>query len=182
MLTIVIPASELWDERKQEFVYTKKQVLQLEHSLVSISKWEEKWNKTFLSKIDKTYEETIDYIRCMTITQNVSPETYKHLPKNVFDEINEYINAPMTALQFPKLTKDGSVGSKETVTSEIIYYWMIVLGIPTEYRKWHLNKLLALIQVCNLKNQPTKKMSAKELMSRNTTLNEARRKQYNSKG
>ena len=181
MFTVVIPASELWDERKQEFNYTKKQTLQLEHSLVSVSKWEEKWNKVFLSKVDKTYEETIDYVRCMTITQNVPPETYNHIPAKVFDEISAYMNQPMTALHFPTNKRIGP-GSREEVTSEIIYYWMIALGIPTEYRKWHLNKLLALIQVCSIKNQPEKKMSAKELMSRNTALNEVRRKQDNSKG
>lgn len=180
MLQITIPARELWDETLNEFVYRKEQTLQLEHSLVSLSKWESKWCKAFLSKKDKTYEETIDYIKCMTLTQNVSPDTYKYLTEDNFAQIEKYITSPMTATVF---SEDGlGKNSSQVVTSEIIYYWMIALNIPQEYQKWHLNRLLTLIRVCNIKNQPPKKRSKRDIMSRNAALNAKRRKQLNSKG
>ncbi len=180
MLQITIPAVERWDERKQEFVTTKEQTLQLEHSLVSLSKWESKWCKAFLTKQEKTFEETLDYIKCMTITQNVNPEVYNHLTNKNIDEVNKYIEAPMTATYFSddKIVKT----SREQITAELIYYWMIALNIPFECQKWHLNRLLTLIRVCNIKNQPPKKRSKKEIMSRNAALNAARRKQLNTKG
>lgn len=179
MLRIVIPGQELWDEEKQEFINTKEQVLQLEHSLISLSKWEAKWCKVFLSKQEKTAEETIDYIKCMTITPNVDPEVYTRLTKENIKEIEDYIAAPMTATYFS--SNDGKP-SHEQVTSELIYYWMIALTIPFECEKWHLNRLLTLIKVCNIKNQPPKKMGKREIMSRNAALNAARRKQLNTKG
>lgn len=181
MLRITIPISpEEWDEEKEEFVEPKYKVLQLEHSLVSISKWESKWNKPFLSKDEKSYEETIDYIKCMTLTQNVDPEVYGHLTDDIIAQVNEYIAAPMTATSFSE-EKNGST-NREVITSELIYYWMIALNVPPEYQKWHLNRLLTLIKVCNIKNQPPKKRSKRELMSRNAKLNAARRKQLNTKG
>lgn len=180
MLQITIPAVELWDERKQEFVTTKEQTLQLEHSLVSLSKWESKWCKAFLTKQEKTFEETLDYIKCMTITQNVDPEVYNYLTNKNIEEINNYIDAPMTATYFSD--DKTAKSSREQITAELIYYWMIALNIPFECQKWHLNRLLTLIKVCNIKNQPPKKRSRKEIMSRNAALNAARRKQLNTKG
>ena len=180
MLQITIPAVELWDERKQEFITTKEQTLQLEHSLVSLSKWESKWCKPFLNKQEKTFEETLDYIKCMTLTQNVDPEVYNYLTNENIKEINEYIEAPMTATYFSD--EKTSKTSREQVTAELIYYWMIALNIPFECQKWHLNRLLTLIKVCSIKNQPPKKRSKKDIMSRNAALNAARRKQLNTKG
>ena len=180
MLQIHIPARELWDEANNEFIYTKACTLQLEHSLISLSKWESKWCKAFFSKQEKTYEETIDYIKCMTLTPNVKDEVYAGLTRENIAAINKYIEAPMTATYFSKDMRNG--GNKEQVTAELIYYWMIALTIPFECQKWHLNRLLTLIQVCNIKNQPPKKMSKRELMSRNAALNAARRKQMNTKG
>ena len=181
MLQITIPATESWDELKEEFVTIgKEQTLQLEHSLVSLSKWESKWCKPFLTNKMKTTEETIDYIRCMTITQNVSVDTYNRLSKDNIEAINEYIDAPMTATTFYE-DPNGST-KKETVTSELIYYWMIAHNIPMECQKWHLNRLLTLIRVCNVKNSPPKKMSKGDIMRRNAALNAARRKQFNTKG
>ena len=183
MLRITIPAIELWDENKEEFITIKEQTLQLEHSLVSLSKWESKWCKPFLSKDIKTEEETLDYIRCMTITQNVDPDVYNFIPNNIREEIKKYIEAPMTATWFSddKNSKGGK-GNSEEITSELVYYWMIAQNIPFECEKWHLNRLLTLIKVCNVKNQPPKKMGKKALMSRNAALNAARRKQLNTKG
>lgn len=180
MLQIIIPSIEMWDEVEEKFVYTKEQKLSLEHSLVSLSKWESKWCKPFLSKEAKTVEETIDYIRCMTITQNVNPEIYRYITNDNIKEVNKYIEAPMTAttINEPK----GNSVNREQITAELIYYWMIALNIPFECQKWHLNKLLTLIRVCNIKNRPPKKMSKSQLMSRNTALNAARKRQLNTKG
>lgn len=180
MLKITVPAAELWDEINEEFIYTKEQTLQLEHSLVSLSKWESKWNKAFLGKQEKTDEEILDYVRCMTLTQNVDPEVYKRLSSDNYSQINAYIEAPMTATCF--YDDKQSKASRETVTSELIYYWMISYNIPVEFQKWHLNRLLTLIRVCSIKNSPPKKRSKRELMKRNTALNAARRNQLNSKG
>ena len=180
MLRITIPAVELWDEKKQEFVYTKEQTLQLEHSLVSLSKWESKWCKPFLTKDTKTFEETVDYIKCMTITQNVDPETYNYLSRDNVEQVNAYIEAPMTATTF--VEDPVSKRNKDIITAEIIYHWMIALNIPFECQKWHLNRLLTLIKVCNIKNAPPKKRNKKEIMRRNAALNEARKKKYNSRG
>ena len=180
MLTITIPAGELWDEKNQQFISVKEQTLQLEHSLVSLSKWESKWCKPFFSQKEKTLEETIDYIKCMTITPNVKPEIYNFLTNSNINQINKYISAPMTATWFTN-DRVGKLSS-EQVTSELIYYWMIALNIPFECQKWHLNRLLTLIKVCNIKNQPAKKMSKRDIMSRNSALNAARRKQLHTKG
>lgn len=180
MLQITIPETEQWDESKQEFINTKEQTLQLEHSLISLSKWESKWEKPFLTKEEKSHEETIDYIKCMTLTKNVDPNVYNNITYENIAKINNYIAAPMTAT---RILEDGKgKGSQEQVTSELIYYWMIALNIPLECEKWHLNRLLTLIKVCNIKNQPPKKMSKREIMSRNAALNAARRKQFNTKG
>ena len=180
MLQIIVPAVELWDEKRQLFINIKEHRLQLEHSLVSISKWESKWCKPFLSRNDKTVEEVLDYIKCMTITQNVDPEVYNYLTEENFAKINAYIDAPMTATTF---TEDSTgKTNREIVTSELIYYWMISLNIPIKFEKWHLNRLLTLIRVCNIKNSPPKKMSAREIMARNAALNAERRKKLNTKG
>ena len=181
MLQINVPIEkEGWDEKRQEFVEPKVQVLTLEHSLISLSKWESKWCKPFLTNEDKTFEETIDYIRCMTLTPNIKPEVYDHLTAENVIEINRYIVAPMTATTFSNNRDFKS--NREIVTSELIYYWMIALQIPPEYQKWHLNRLLTLIRICNIKNSKPKKMSKRDIMSRNTELNAARRKQLNTKG
>jgi hypothetical protein len=179
MLIITIPATELFNDDTQEFIQTKEQTLQLEHSLVSLSKWESKWHKPFLSKEKKTVAETLDYVKCMTITQNVDPDVYNRLSGENITTINNYIDAPMTATTF---SNTNTSRSREIITSELIYYWMISLNIPMECQKWHLNRLLTLIRVCNVKNTPPKKMSGKEIMNRNAALNAARRKKLNSKG
>ena len=168
----------MFNEKTSEFVYSKETKISLEHSLVSLSKWESRWNKPFLSKDNKTLEETIDYIRCITITQNVDPEVYFRLTDENTNTINKYIESPMTATTF----SDNGHSSREIITSELIYYWMISLNIPMECQKWHLNRLLTLIRVCNIKNAPAKKMSRREIMNRNAALNAARRKKLNSTG
>lgn len=181
MLHIKVPLGpEGWDEKKQEFVEPKTQTLQLEHSLISLSKWESKWCKPFLAKSEKTGEEILDYIKCMTLTPNVKPEVYNYITSENMQEINRYIEAPMTATTFVDNKNDKH--SREIITAELIYYWMITLQIPPEYQKWHLNRLLTLIKVCIIKNAPGNKMSKRDVMSRNTALNAARRKRLNTKG
>lgn len=181
MLRIEVPIGpERWDNKKQEFIQPKVQVLQLEHSLISMSKWESKWCKPFLTSEDKTIEETLDYIKFMTLTPNVNPEVYLHITRANMKEINDYIEAPMTATTFSD--NKNAKGKREIITAELIYYWMIALNIPFECQKWHLNKLLTLIKVCNIKNSPPKKRSQKETKNHYEALNAARRKQLNSKG
>nr|DAM76697.1 MAG TPA: hypothetical protein [Caudoviricetes sp.] len=179
MLQITIPAmNDLWDERNQQFLSIKETTIQLEHSLLSISKWESKWNKSFINTKDKTEEELIDYIKCMTITKNVDQNIYVCLTAENIQEIVNYINAPMTATTI----RDTGKSNHEIVTSELIYYWMISLNIPVKFEKWHLNRLITLIRVCSIKNQPAKKMSQGEIMQRNAALNAARKKRWNTKG
>lgn len=180
MLQVTVPDIELFDDANEEFIYVKGQTLQLEHSLVSLRKWESKWCKPFLSKVDKTDEELRDYIRCMTLTQNVNPDIYKYLTDDIVRKIYAYIEAPMTATTINE--EKSSKRNNRVVTAELIYYWMISLNIPSEYQKWHLNSLLTLIRVCNIENTPPKKRSKKDIMSRNAALNAARRQQLNSKG
>lgn len=179
MLSITVPEASLWDEGKQEFLCSKEQRLSLEHSLVSISKWESKWHRPFLSQEEKPFEEMADYIRCMTLTQNVDPVVYHCLTNENFEQVNAYIEDSMTATWFS--SRQGPSG-REQITSEIIYYQMISLGIPFECQKWHLNRLLTLIRVCSAKSQPGKKMGIREILSQNAALNAARRKRLNSKG
>lgn len=180
MLQITIPATEQWDEKNQVFVKTDEQVLRLEHSLVSLHKWESKWHKSFLFTKEKTYEETLDYIKCMTLTQNVNPDVYYCLTNENITQINEYIADPMTATYIYEDEKKGI--NRDKVTAELIYYWMISLEIPFECQKWHLNQLLALIKVCNVKNSPKKRMSNRDILSRNKALNEARKKSMHTRG
>lgn len=179
MLEIVIPATELYDEKNNLFITTKAQKITLKHSLVSLSKWESKWKKSFLHTENKTHEELLDYIRCMTITQNVDISLYPLIDADSLVLINEYINSPMTATI---INTQKKVHKKEIVTSEIIYYWMVALNIPFECQKWHLNRLLTLINVCSIKNQPQKKMNRREVMNRNRELNRARRERYKTRG
>ena len=180
MLELTIPRTDLWDERNQRFIPVKEQKLRLEHSLVSLSKWESKWCKVFLSKEQKTYEETIDYIRCMTLTQNVDPLVYQCITNSHIDAVNTYIEAPMTASTV-KEEKGGPI-NRQQITSELIYYWMTAYHIPFECQKWHFNRLMTLIRVCEEKNKPPKKMSKKEIMARNNRLNDERRKKLGTKG
>lgn len=182
MLEITIPDGEYFDEANGRFASIRGQTIRLEHSLVSISKWEAKWHKPFLSNKGQTNEEAIDYIRCMTITQNVDPDLYYFIPETEMQKINAYLENPMTATWFSKKGPAGRAPSREIITSEILYWEMIELGIPIEFEKWHLNRLLTLIRVCSEKNSPSKKMSRKDIFAQNRALNAARRKQCGTKG
>lgn len=168
---IVIPEmADLWCEEENRFITIKRQILVIEHSLIAISKWEAKWKKPFLSSDDKTYEEFIDYIRCMTINE-VDPRIFDVLPANVYQEIDDYIGDPMTATTF---NGNGPAGRKEIITSEVLYYYMLTCGIPYEFEKWHLNRLMTLIRVFSIKNGTQKKMSTREAAAYQRALNEKR--------
>lgn len=179
MLKITIPSVELFNEKTNEFIYTREQELQLEHSLVSLSRWESKWCKPFLSHENKTPEETLDYIRAMTITQNVDPAVYSYIPQSIIDQIFEYIHAPMTATTF---STETSKPSKEVVTSEVIYYSMVAYNIPFECQRWHLNRLITLIKICNIQNQPKKKRSQADILREQAKLNELRKSKLGTSG
>lgn len=180
MLQITIPDGEFWDEKRQRFVIIKGQTLQLEHSLVSLSKWESKWNKAFFSKREKTTEEILDYIQCMTLTPDVRPEVYATLSEDNIAQIRDYISAPMTATVFPQDKQNAN--NRETTTSELIYWWMITLNIPFECQHWHLNRLLTLVRVCNVKNASPKRTSKRDLVSRYAAQNAANRRRFGSRG
>ena len=181
MLKITVPGIEKWDESRQEFITTKETELALEHSLVSVSKWESKWHKYFIGNDELNREMLLDYIRCMTLTQNVDPDVYYALDENTINKIIDYIKDSHTATWFSedKKTKANS----RILTSELIYYWMVALQIPFECQKWHLNRLLTLIRVCNEENdQEGKKMSQSEIMRRNKEINEQRKKMLKTHG
>ena len=181
MLTVKVHGEEYYDEETSEFVSPVRFVLELEHSLASLSKWESKWEKPFLGNEEKTDEQALDYIRMMTLTPNVPPEVFHALSEANYEAINTYIGAKMTATWFREDTSPAPKG-KETITAELIYYWMISLNVPFECENWHINRLFTLIQVCNKKNAPQKKMSRRDLANRNRELNAARRRDLGTSG
>jgi len=183
MLTIEIPDKEYFDDETQRFFTVKGSTLMLEHSLASLSKWEQKWEIPFLNKVEKTNEQTLDYIRCMVVSPENPPEQiFSTLSKDITDKISEYINAKMTATWFND-AKANQRSSSEVVTAEIIYYWMVALNVPFETQYWHLNRLLTLIRVINIKNDPKKKMMPKsEAAAQQRLLNEQRKARFNTKG
>lgn len=180
MLTIVVPEKEFYNEETNEFYYTKETVLRMEHSLVSISKWESKWKIPFLGKEEKTREHIRDYIKCMTTTQNVPEEVFYSLSSENFEEIGAYIEDGHSATWF---NDQNNKPTREIITSELIYYWMVAYQIPWEAQKWHLNRLLTLIKICSIKNDTkNKKMSKGSIMRQNNALNKARRAKTGSRG
>lgn len=183
MLKLYFPESEAYDESKNEFVYYPERTIYLEHSLVSISKWEAKWHKPFFENDNKNDEEILDYIKCMTVTSNVPDELYGRITNSQILKIKDYINDPMTATTF------FDFGEKEThrkkiITSEEIYYAMVAHNIPFDpCQKWHINRLLTLIRIANIRSNPNKKkMSKNEQLSRQRSLNAQRKAKYNTKG
>lgn len=180
MLTIVVPGVEMFDDRSQEFVTHHDVTLELEHSLVSLSKWESKHEKPFLGKAEKTSEEVIDYIRCMLLTPDVPEKVIEKLTEENIIQINQYIDAKMTATWFNE--PPGAPQTQSVITAELIYYWMTVFQIPFECEHWHLNRLFTLIRICNIKQAKPKKMSRAEIAARNRELNAQRRQQLGTKG
>lgn len=186
MLEIQVSASEeeFFDEKAEKFISLQHPItLQLEHSLVSLKKWEKKWHKPFLEKEDKTTDEIIDYIRCMTLNEHIDPNVYHFITESQVDQILKYIEDPMTATWFSNDKKEGEgTSKKQIITAEIIYYWMISLNVPVEFQYWHLNELLTLIRVINAKSEKPKKMSKQDILRQNSKLNAARRAKRKSRG
>jgi len=178
MLKLVVAMKESYDELTKEFS-SEDVTLELEHSLVSLSKWESHWEKPFLDTKEKTTEETLWYIKAMTMTLNVPPGVFDNLSDEHYDAINHYINAKMTATWF---SEQKQAKTREIITAELIYYWMIALGVPFECQYWHLNRLLTLIQVCNLKNAPQKTMGRREAAEMQRTLNAERKARLGTRG
>lgn len=181
MLQLIIPISqEGWDYENEVFVDPECITLDLEHSLSSISKWESKWKKSFLACKELTVEETLDYIRCMCLSDDVPENVWSLITNEHIDKVYDYISDPMTATTI----RDNPSGKKssEIVTAELIYYWMVASNVPFECDKWHLNKLLMLIRVCGVKNAPPKKMNRKAQLQQQAALNAARRQKHNSRG
>lgn len=179
MLRITIPEREFFNEEDSTFIFLKEQNLQLEHSLISLAKWESKWHIPFLDSNKKTLEQTIDYFKCMTLTQGIDDIVFETFPPNVVKQINDYMDNSMTATTF---NDPNQSSSREIITAEIIYYMMIKLGIPLECQKWHLSRLFTLIRVCSIKDSPDKKMGTQAILSQNRELNEARKAKYKTKG
>lgn len=179
MLVLDIPGSEFFDEDKEEFVETKPVSLRLEHSLVSVSKWEAEWKVPFLSAKTLTTEQTLDYIKFMTINQNVDPLVYSLLNNDHIKKVSDYISDNRTATTF---SNANTPPNRQIVTSELIYFWMAQYNIPFECQKWHLSRLMTLIRIASIKNAPEKKMSQRAIMSQNKSLNAARRKAMHTKG
>jgi hypothetical protein len=180
VLTIIVQGTEFFDEATNEFLNRDSFSLDLEHSLVSLSKWESKYETPFLGKEEKTTEQVSQYIKFMAVTPNVPEEIWESLSQENILEINRYIDAKMTATWFSE--QPGAPASKDVITAELIYYWMITFQIPFECEYWHLNRLFTLIRVCNIKQAKPKKMSRSEIAARNRELNAQRRKQFNTKG
>lgn len=180
MLKIVIPSSEFFNQVSSEFLTTPELKIDMEHSLVSLSKWEAEFEKPFLSKDNKTPEETSGYLRAMALTPDVSPEVFQRMPSEVISQINTYIGAKMSATWFTEVP--GASKSREIITSEIIYYWMTALNIPFECETWNLNRLFTLIKVTNQKNSPAKKMGKGEQLAQQRRLNAERMAANNTTG
>lgn len=179
MLTITIPRQERWDEANQEFINSEETQIKLEHSLVSVSKWEAKHRRSFLSGGPKDAEEIKDYIRCMLLDEEDEP-AIERLTKSNINEITAYIQSPMSATYLREDKNSGGSGG-DKITSELIYYYMITLGVPFECQYWHLNRLLTLIRVCAAKNR-TGKHSRKDMLRSNSAINAARRAKSGSLG
>lgn len=187
MIKVHVAPKEYWDERNETFVLPKGISpngvdLSLEHSLISLSKWESKWKKPFLDS-EKSRDESVDYVRCMTLNKEVDPLVYKSIDNDTLKKIFDYINDSMTATTFRKELNNKSGGRAERITSELVYYWMVSYGIPFDCEKWHLNRLMTLIRICGIKNNPNgSKMSRQEQAAYRSALNASRRASAHSKG
>ena len=179
MLKIYVEPMSLFDEKKNEFIEFGGGSLRLEHSLVSLAKWESKWHKPFLDKRNKTDEEMVDYVRCMTIHPVDDETIYYALSNKNIEEIQKYIDDPMTATTITDHRKASNGRIK--ITAELVYYWMISFNIPVEFEKWHFNRLLTLIRVCDIKND-TSKMSKKQTAANYRALNAARQAKHRTRG
>jgi hypothetical protein len=180
MLIIEVPGVELYDEERQEFTNSEGFTLELEHSLVSLSKWESIFEKPFLGTKEKTTEEVLGYIEAMILTEKIPPGVLSRMSQENFSAVDAYLDAKQTATWFTE--SKNQPRSREVVTSELIYYWMLTFNIPIECEAWHLNRLFTLIRICNIKNTKPTKMSRSEQAAHNRNLNAQRRAQLGTRG
>ena len=180
MLKLLVPGVEYFNEETETFETVGDFELELEHSLVSLSKWESKYQKPFLGKGSKTPQEILGYIEAMILTPIYPEDLFMRFNQQSLDVVSAYIESKESATTFGKMPERGGPG--ETITSELIYYWMVAFNIPFECERWHLNRLFALIRICNIKNSKQKKMSRNEIATRNRELNAQRKAQYNTTG
>lgn len=182
MLKIIIAGEESFDEENQMFVFLDEPVcLVLEHSLLSLSKWESEFEKPFLSADQKTPEETNAYIKAMILTPDYPEDIILKLTKKNQTEINDYIGSNYSATTFGK-AQAVKRGRPEVITSELIYYWMVSYNVPFECEEWHLNRLFNLLQVCNIKNSKQKKMPKREAAAMQRDLNAKRKAELGTSG
>lgn len=182
MLQLEVPEMEFFDSSSGTFIMRPAQTLELEHSLISLSRWESKWKKPFLSEKNHDLPEIQDYIRCMTINQRgIDPEFYKTLDVGIIKQVEDYISDSHTATVITERAS-GRVNRNQTITSELIYSWMIANEIPFQCEKWHLNRLLTLIRICSIHNTPPKMMSKRDIYAQNRALNAKRRAALHSRG
>lgn len=180
MLRIIIEGDELFNEEDQSFFTVNDVVLELEHSLISVSKWESEYEKPFLSSGQKTAEEIFGYLKAMIVTPNVDPDVLYRCSQQTISQIQEYIESNQSATTFGSMPERRGPG--EVITSELVYYWMVSFNIPFECETWHLNRLFALIRICNIKNSKPKKMSRNEIAQRNRELNAKRKAELGTSG
>lgn len=183
MIELTIKEERFFNEQTEEFVTIPGTILRLEHSLASVREWESVWHKPFLDDKEKTMAEILDYMQYMCLDKVEDPRVFSVIRESDIQKVIAYIQNPMTATWFSNNNRIGaSVRSRETITAEIIYYWMFTLNVPLELENWHLNQLLTLLKVMNIKNGGEKKMSKREAAEQRMRLNKIRRKQYNTKG
>ena len=183
MFKLTIGGEQSWDDANEEFVYSNAIELELEHSLVSLSKWESIWEKPFMGKEQKTTEETISYIQVMCLTPNVPPEVFQSLNGSHYTLVNDYINAKMSATWFTELPGgDKNPGKRDIITAEVFYYWIFSAQIDISVEHWHFNRLLTLLKVFNEKNAPPKKMKRGDAAAQRRMLNAQRKTQLNTSG
>lgn len=181
MLELVVKEDELYLPHLNKFIEVPECTITLEHSLISLARWESKWHIPYLSNKERTQEQELDYIRCMSVNKLKNDLVIKILSPMDIKTIEDYIDNPMTATTFSKNIKNQR-SKKEIITAEIIYSRMFAHGIPLECQKWHLNRLLTLLRVCDLRNTPPQKMGRKETAQWNAQQNALRRAKLNSRG
>lgn len=180
MLKLRVQSKEWFDEKKSEFITFDGADLELEHSLKAIREWEGKWERPFFSDKQMTKAEFIDYVRCMTLNK-VDKLAYLSLSNANVREIQKYLEKKHTATWFSN-KQNTPKRRNETVTAELVYYWMTELGIPYTCESWNFNTLMTLIEVCNRKNAKPSKRNSSDILSEQAKLNAERRKRLNTKG
>lgn len=182
MLQITVPKTEIFNENTNQFLWIPETTIQMEHSLVSLSKWEEKHHKAYLDpKLQHSATEILDYFKCMTITKNVKDSVFLALSQRNIEEISSYINDPMTATTFNEMATTKKHSSK-FITSEYLYFCMFSLGVPIECEKWHINRLMTLLKIFEEENKPQKKRSEAETLNYYAKLNAERKRKWHTKG